>query len=104
MADPIRQYQQARRRRDRAEEAVAATVAGVRYAAILLENWRGLEVRHPEFFGPKDGSMPLDASDWPTIEHLVKVLSEWHRAEQSVKRAWTAIPDADREGLRLPGA
>lgn len=104
MADPIRQYQQARRRRDRAEEVAEATVAGVRYTAILLENWKEVEVHHPNFFGPGEKSMPLESSDWPTIEHLVKVLSDWHRAERALHRAWSAIPGEDREGLRLPDA
>lgn len=104
MPDPIRQYQQARRRRERALREATEAAAGVRYAAVLMEHWQTLEIRHPDFKGPESSTMPLEPGDWPTVERLVEVLSEWHRAERAVRLAWDAIPAADREGLRVPAA
>lgn len=102
MADPIRQYQQALRRRAQAYEAATELIAGVRYAATLAEDWQRMEISHPDFAGPRDSSMPLDPAEWPAIESLVSVLSDWHRADRAVARAWAKLPSEDREGIRAP--
>jgi hypothetical protein len=77
-------------------------------AAQFKQDWRRFKIyNRPDFRVPVEYSTPatgaeVDGTKWPSVDDLIALLNEAHDAQQTVTRAWRAIPMDRQNGLTPP--
>ena len=106
MSEFIPAFLEASKEFGEATQKVEEAVKRIQDAAELLKRWKGLFVDPTEHGYPATitvGETPrLDLTDWPKADELDGMLTAWHNANLALTRAWSAIPQDERYGLRSP--
>jgi hypothetical protein len=107
MADPVREYLEARRRFEEATQRVQKQISTVERMAASLREWKRLVISNLGGIGfPPElvmgAGVSIDAKEWPRIEELGQALSGWHDARSTLRSAWDRVPEGDRYGLQPP--
>jgi hypothetical protein len=103
----LEQYFGALRSLEAATTRAAAIVERVRLVATMLEvDWRDVAVLGVCSYMPTRllHSPAITRDEWPSIEEIGNVLGEWHRAYDTVARAWAALPEDSRREVPPPGS
>lgn len=46
----------------------------------------------------------VKAKDWPSVDEIQRLLSEWHVEMHEARKAWRSLPPMDRDMVLDPGA
>jgi len=95
-------YEEAFGREEAARQRLNDSISLIQHVATLLMNPENLYVANVGFVLPPGLHYEVDGRTWPTGTELAEVLSDWDSARQTARRAWAALPDAEKRRLRRP--
>ena len=107
MAAEIDAYQDALTELQKAESAAAQLAADIGSIGIAVQRWRSLGISGLEGIDLSlDRSATsvhlIEASRWPSIQHVADVLMRYHQALSRTQATWAGIPLERRTGLVPP--
>ncbi len=103
MSDPISIYQDAVNEFNTATTEAAAIANKVAELGRALVNWRVVSFSNsPDAFPISSKSPTINFREWPSAAQVSAALARWHKASDSVKAAYAAIPESQRSVVVKP--
>jgi hypothetical protein len=104
--DAIEKYQAAGIELKNAIASAERLVKIIRDGALVLQDWKRVMVSNAQVGFPAEVALTrspsINASDWPTGQQLAEALRRYHNARGDLRRAYDAIPEAQRDAIRGP--